>query len=181
MKDVQVYDDQRQPIWRDSLGPSDVAAFYVDGRRGRYVTDRGLRFPSYWKRTCTIFPSLADAVAHAERHVIANPGVAVRLYDSVSSDEPTQVVANDAELAGMTPARARWLSAWGTLLIVIGVAMFVLDWLNNWLLILGAVVGSKFLTVGFVRLGEGLNSLWERRKGRDKLPRQAVSSTRGRG
>ena len=143
------------------------------------MTDRGLRPASHWLRTCTAFPTLEEAVAHAERHVLQFPGVAVRIYAADAPESsPTQVVANDEALAGVSPARARRLAAWGALLIAIGIGLFVLDWINGWLLILGAVIGSKFLTVGVMRLGEGLNSLWERRKGTSTSPRQAASTRR---
>ena len=179
MREIRVYDEDRQPVWRQSLAAGEVAAFTVDARTGRHVTDRGLRPASHWLRTCTVFPTLEEAVAHAERHVLQFPGVAVRIYAADAPESsPTQVVANDEALAGVSPARARRLAAWGALLIAIGIGLFVLDWINGWLLILGAVIGSKFLTVGVMRLGEGLNSLWERRKGTSTSPRQASSTRR---
>lgn len=179
MREIRVYDDDRQPVWRQSLAPGEVAAFTVDARTGRHVTGRGLRPASHWLRTCLVFPSLDEAVAHAEGHVREFPNVAVRIYDADAPEStPTQVVANDEALAGVSPARAKRLAAWGGLLIAIGIGLFVLDWINGWLLILGAVIGSKFLTVGVMRLGEGLNHLWERRKGGGKSPRQAESTRR---
>lgn len=179
MREIRVYGDDRQPVWRQALTSGEVAAFAVDARTGRHVTERGLRPPSHWLRTCTVFPSIDEAVAFAEKHVREFPNVAVRIYDADAPEStPIQVVANDEALAGVTPSRAKRLAAWGALLIAIGIGLFVLDWINGWLLILGAVIGSKFLTVGVMRLGEGLNSLWERRKGTSTSPRQAASTRR---
>jgi hypothetical protein len=167
-------------VWRQSLTPGEVAAFHVDGRTGRHVTERGLRPASHWLRMCLVFGSLNEAVTYAERHIIEYPDVAIRIYDAVAPDAmPTQVVANDVALAGVPPARAKRLAAWGIFLIAVGVGLFVLDWWHSWLFILGAVIGSKFLTVGIMRLGEGLNHLWERRREAGKSSRRA-SSTRGR-
>jgi hypothetical protein len=179
VREIRVYGDDRQPVWRRALTSGEVAAFTVDARTGRHVTERGLRPASHWLRTCTVFPSIDEAAVHAERHVREFPNVAVRIYDADAPEStPTQVVANDEALAGVPPARAKRLVAWGTLLIAIGLGLFVLDWINGWLLILGAVIGSKFLTVGVMRLGEGLNYLWERRKGVNGSPRQAASTHR---
>ncbi len=179
MKEIRVYDDARQPVWRQMLLPGEVAAFTVDARTGRHVTGRGLRPAVHWLRTCSVFPSLEDAVAHAESHVREYPVVAIRIYDADAPESsPIHVVANDEALAGVPPARAKRLAAWGTFLIVIGIGLFVLEWFSSWLLVLGAIIGSKFLTVGVMRLGEGLNHLWERRKGGGKLLRRAVSTVR---
>lgn len=179
MKEIRVYDDARQPVWRQMILPGEVAAFTVDARTGRHVTGRGLRPAVHWLRTCSVFPSLEDAVAHAESHVREYPVVAIRIYDADAPESsPIHVVANDEALAGVPPARAKRLAAWGTFLIVIGIGLFVLEWFSSWLLVLGAIIGSKFLTVGVMRLGEGLNHLWERRKGGGKLLRRAVSTVR---
>ncbi|MBK6428264.1 MAG: hypothetical protein IPF82_19375 [Blastocatellia bacterium] len=179
MREVHVYDDARQPVWRQTLLPGEVAAFTVDARTGRHVTERGLRPAVHWLRTCSVFPSLEDAVAHAEKHVREYPDVAIRIYDADAPESsPIHVVANDEALAGVPPARAKRLAAWGTFLIAIGIGLFVLEWFSSWLLVLGAIIGSKFLTVGVMRLGEGLNHLWERRKGGGKSLRQSVSTVR---
>lgn len=162
-REIAVYDDDRHVVWRSALAAGEVAAFHVDARTGRHVTDRGLRPPSHWARTCLVFPDVAKAVSYARSHVAQHPDVAVRIFDAASPDgAPAAVVENEEALAGVSPATAKRRAWWGISLIVLGIACFVFDWFHGWLLIVGVVVGSKFLTIGLFRLGEGISHLWER-------------------
>ncbi|MBK6316311.1 MAG: hypothetical protein IPF53_18995 [Blastocatellia bacterium] len=179
MREVHVYDDARQPVWRQTLLPGEVAAFTVDARTGRHVTERGLRPAVHWLRTCSVFPSLEDAVAHAEKHVREYPDVAIRIYDADAPESsPIHVVANDEALAGVPPARAKRLAAWGTFLIAIGIGLFVLEWFSSWLLVLGAIIGSKFLTVGAHAPRRGPQPSLGAPEGGGKSLRQSVSTVR---
>ena len=157
MREVRVYDEAHDTVWPSELGPGEVALFYVDAETGRHRNAFGRRIEAHWDRTCLVFPSLEEAVAHAERKVREVPSLACRLYVADDLERPVRVVANVEPRPEHDPRRIRRRAAWGTLLCAVGVVGIVVDWYFDWFYIFGVIFGVKFLTVGLAWLVESLH------------------------
>ena len=155
-REARVYGEGRELVWRESLGPGEVALFFVDADTGRARNEFGRRPESHWSRTCLVFPSLDEAVAYAERKVRAVPWLACRIFAREAAD-PVRVVASAQPRPERNPTWIRNRMRWGGFLIAIGVLGVALEWYYDWAYILFAMIGVKFLTIGFIRLGEGIN------------------------
>lgn len=173
MRSLRVYDEQKHAVWRSKLEPGEVALFHVDAKTGRARNRHGRPLESHWLRECLVFDALDEAVAYAEQFVRDAPSCACRIFDA-ESEAPIATVVNTDARPEDDPRRMVRRAAWGLLLIAVGLFGIWIDWLFDWFYVLGVVIGVKFLTVGFVRLGEGLSYyLASRKRGIRSAPRRA--------
>lgn len=159
VREVNVYDEARHPIWHSGLGPGEHAVFHVDRATGHHRTAEGMKLRDHWNRTVLVFESLDAATDYSEGAVDRVPSISCRIFAAGDAVTPVRVVTADARRAVADPAYARRRLAWGSTLITLGLVGVWIDWLYDWFYLIGVLVGVKFLTVGLVRFVEGFVEL----------------------
>lgn len=108
-----------------------------------------------------LFDSLAEAEQYSKTKIAADPKVGCRILDHAGRTVGTW---NDTEVYEQfhgQPAAKRDLTA-GSVCLVIGVGLILLDWYYGLRLILGVFLGIRFLWVAATKLIDGFTGL-ERR------------------
>lgn len=157
MREVRVYDDERQVTWPKELGPGEHAVFYVDAEKGRQRTEQGYRIHNYWTRTCPVFASLDAARTHARSAVTRMPSIAVRIYSAAHPEAPAEVVEAETAEQRADPRHARRALLIGVACLAVAFLGFAIDWYFDWFYLLGVIIGSKFLVFGIAKVVEGLS------------------------
>jgi len=121
----------RATYWGPAMADSQCAVFQFDVKT---MSMQGAEGP-------VIFDSLADAERYSEYQISATPGVGCRIYDRDGKIVGTFADTQVYESFHGRPAARRSLLA-GTVYLVIGVGLIILDVRLGFRLILGAECGS---------------------------------------
>ena len=112
-----------------------------------------------------IFDSLREAESHCRAKVASNKTLGCRILNHEGQIVQT---FTDAEIYGQhhgRPAAKRNVLIGAACLVAGASAVGVDAWLE-WRLILGVLIGVRFLWVGTVRMAEGISGLMDERAGR---------------
>jgi hypothetical protein len=163
---IRIYDpDRNPPYWNRLLADSQVAAMHYDLKTGTWRKEDGDYSNSPEEETVLVFDSLDEARAYCREHVEKNPSLFCRLYDrrGTAEGELEAVYARAVAEKTLGPAAARKKLGMGALLLVVSGACVFVDWRLGGPVIIGVLVGSKFLTSGIMRVVEGLSGLMDSR------------------
>lgn len=166
MKEIRLYDEARKPAhWSGWIAQGQFAVSHFDYKTGTWRTATGeySNFPE--EETILLFDSFADAELYCREEVERKPALFCRIYDQRGTAEGTvaEIYARQVEAREDGP-QACWRKIRnGGLHLLLGVFCVAFDWWLGGPVILGVVVGSKFLISGTVRVIQGVAGLLEAR------------------
>jgi hypothetical protein len=164
-KDILIHDPARRPSYFAGLmGENEAAVFHYDLATGTMRTASGRYASSPEENTALIFDSAAEAESYCRVAVEANPALFCKIFDRGVSEGRAKAIYPAAYVEKEFSRRAsKRKVATGVGLILISALCVLVDWKLGGPVILGVVVGSKFLWQGLNRVVEGMAGLRERR------------------
>ncbi|MCU1263419.1 MAG: hypothetical protein JWO80_6304 [Bryobacterales bacterium] len=147
------------------IAPSQFAVFHFDYRTGTWRTAEGNYSNSPEEETVLLFDNFAEAEAYCRDQVARVPSIFCRIYDRRGTAEGEVAEIYPPKIAAKVqgPKAARKKLTNGVLLLLASGLCVLVDWRLGGPVILGVVVGSKFLTSGIMRVVEGFSGLMEHR------------------
>ncbi len=120
---------------------------------------------------CAIFPTLADAEAHATQQAELYPALLCRIYDHHGLGRQSISEIRGNRYKGESEISAQFRRWCGSFLLFGGLALTILDWRSDFGLLWPATVGTRMIPFGLVLLVTELVIVIEaRRKGRRTGP-----------
>jgi hypothetical protein len=166
VESIRIYDPERKPQhWNLGMKDSQFAVFHYDYQTGTWRTAQGTYSKSPEEETVLLFDSLAEAEAYCREQVEKVPSVFCRIYDRRGTAEGEVKAIYSRKIAAkiLGPKAARKKLTHGALLLLASGLCVLVDWRLGGPVILGVVVGSKFLTSGIMRVVEGFSGLMDNR------------------
>lgn len=121
---------------------------------------------------CDVFPSLADAEAHANEFITLHTDVRCRVYDAhgIVGAPLVEVAGKDYKGESNLSHFRRWV---GSVLFIVGSILFTIDVLQDYRLLWPSTIGSRMLIPGaLLLLTEGLVVLTARHNAKLKAAAQ---------
>jgi hypothetical protein len=169
MREIPIFDPARKPgWWTNYVKVSEYAVSHYDLATGSWRTKLGEYARSPEDETILLFDSLADAESYGENYVLEHPDRYCKVFDSTGKEgEPVRTVHHPSETAKMIglPAAKKRIG-WGILWLSVATTCVLADLKITGTVILGAVVGSKFLGSGIIQLTSGIVGVIEHRRRR---------------
>jgi hypothetical protein len=167
MREIPILDPVRKPgWWTNYINPTDYAVSHYDLATGSWRTKDGAYSQSPEEETILVFDSLPGAEAYCENYVLEYPGRYCKVFDSTGREsEPVRIIRHPdetAQMSGLPAARKR--IGWGILWLSVATTCVLADLKITGTVILGAVVGSKFLGSGIIQLTSGIVGIIEHRR-----------------
>jgi hypothetical protein len=163
---IRIYDPDRNPRhWNTLLADSQAAVMHYDVKTGTWRKEDGDYSSSPAEETVLVFDSLDEARVYCREHVETHPSLLCRIYDRRGSAEGEVDAIYSRSVAEkiLGPAVARKKIASGALLLLASGACVLADWRLGGPVIIGVLVGSKFLTSGIMKVVEGFSGLLDSR------------------
>jgi hypothetical protein len=132
----------RKGTWNERMEPGEYAVHYSS------FVDR----PAFPEPYCTVFASLADAVAYAQEQVAIRPGLRCTIYDHEGFGRPAIRDIRGTEFReqdGFSPRFRRWV---GSILFFGGVILTGIDWYKDFALSWPAMIGTRIILPGLALL-----------------------------
>ena len=167
MQSFRLNDPNRNPPhWSARIQPGQYAVSHFDYKTGTWRTAAGNYSESPEEEIIFVFDSLTQARQYCQDYVVHHSTMFCRIYDHRGSAEGLVAKVYFPKVAareqGLPAARNKMKH--GALHLLAGLGCLALDWRLGGPVILGVVVGSKFFTVGLVRLVQGVAGLLESRE-----------------
>lgn len=145
-----LFDPDAQPqSWNERLTSVEYAILYAGGQPG-YTGDANSGPPS--APFCTVFSTLAEAEEYANQQVSLIPSLRCRIYDHHGlAGRPIREIRG-ARYKGESEISARFRRWCGSLLLVGGLVLMVLDWHSDFTLLWPSTIGIRMIPVGLVLL-----------------------------
>ena len=148
--------------WGPAMTDSQCAVFHFDVKTMSMRDSQGQAAPQD-KDACLIFDSLTDAERYCQERIADTPALGCRIYGHDGTVVRTFVDAGVYGKHHGQPAARRNLVVGGACLAV-GAACVAVDAWSGWSLIIGVVLGLRFLWVGTVKLAEGIGAALDGRR-----------------
>jgi hypothetical protein len=166
VKEIRIYDSARDPRHFSALvEKSQYVVSHYDYKTGTWRTSRGKYASCPEEETILIFDALAEAENYCREHVEKVPSLFCKIYDWRGAGEGQIEAIYPRKIAekiqGPRAARVQLLK--GLLLLLIAALCVFVDWRLGGPVILGVVVGSKFLTSGIALTVQGVVGMIESR------------------
>jgi hypothetical protein len=158
-QEVRLYDPTRRPPhWTALIREGQFAVCHFDYKSGTWRTARGTYSASPEEETIFLFDSLEEARWYCREFVATHTALFCRIYDRRGTAEgllETVYAPGIAEKLVSEAAGRRHI--WrGILQLSVSVLCVYVDWRITGEVILGAVVGSKFLFSGLNSIVQGI-------------------------
>ncbi|BCS32546.1 hypothetical protein TBR22_A17600 [Luteitalea sp. TBR-22] len=145
---VRLYDASRTPRdWMELIQPGQVAIFATRLEGGGPCSLDGVP-TSHEAATCTIADTLAEAESLCRRQADLHPGVRFDVFDAAGrSGPPLLTVVHPSRataIEGHVGSRRR-NTIIATVLLIVGPALFWIDWYTGWWMIVPTVAGFNFM------------------------------------
>lgn len=144
--------------------PGEFAVFYSH-RAGGAVPEG---------ETCLIFASLGEAVDHARMAVLESATLQCRVYDHHGFGGAPAAIIAGSQHRGESGISARFRRVAGAALLLGGLGLVALDWVNDFRLTWPATLGARMAPVGLILLVTELAIVLSARQ---KLRRAAAKSS----
>jgi hypothetical protein len=167
MQEVRLYDPARKPPhWTALFRAGQFAVCHFDYKTGTWRTPRGTYSASPEEETVLIFETLDEAKHYCAEYVIQQPAIFCRIYDSRGTSEGLVETVYPPAIAAklQSPTSGRRHLGRGALQLTVSALCVYVDWRVNGEVILGAVVGSKFLYSGLNSIVQGVDAIVTSRK-----------------
>jgi hypothetical protein len=142
--------------WGPPMTDSQYAVFHFDVKTMSMRDAQGQAAPQD-KDACLIFQSLEDAERYCQEKIADTPAFGCRIYGHDGTVARTFVDDGVYGKYHGRPAARRNLVVGGVCLAV-GATCVAVDAWSGWSLIIGVVLGLRFLWVGTVKLAEGIGA-----------------------
>jgi hypothetical protein len=172
MQEVRLYDPARKPShWTALIHAGDFAVCHFDYKTGTWRTARGTYSASPEEETVLLFETLDEAQQYCTGYVFQHPEIFCRIYDSRGTSEGLVEAIYPPAIAKKihSPASGRRHLGRGALQLTISALCVYVDWRVTGEVILGAVVGSKFLYSGLNSIVQGVDAVVTSRRQKSSL------------
>jgi hypothetical protein len=172
MQEVRLYDPGRKPPhWTALIREGQFAVCHFDYKTGTWRTARGTYSALPEEETILIFESLDEAQSYGRNFVLIQPTLFCRLYDSRGTAEGLVETIYPPSIADKIqgPASGRRHIGRGLLQLTVSALCVYVDWRITGIVILGAVVGSKFLYSGLNSIVQGVDAIVKSRNQKSGL------------
>lgn len=166
MLPVRLHDPARKPEhWSGLIREGQFAVSHFDYQTGTWRIANGDYSRTPEEEVILLFDSFAEAESYCRAHVELVPTLFCRVYDHRGSVEGlvTEVFHRKIAEREHGPNASRRKIRNGLFQLSAGMLCVLVDWWWGGPVILGVVIGSKFLTSGVVRLVQGLAGQLEAR------------------
>ena len=167
MQEVRLYDPARKPpYWTALIRKGQFAVCHFDYKTGTWRTAQGSYSAFPEQETVLIFETLDEAQHYCREYVLRHPKLFCRVYDSRGTAEGlVETIYPPAIAAAIRgPASGRRHLGRGFLQLTTSALCVYVDWRITGIVILGAVVGSKFLFSGLNSIVQGVDAIVKSRK-----------------
>jgi hypothetical protein len=149
--------------WGPSMTDSQCAVFHFDVKTMSMRDAQGRDAPAD-KYACLIFNNVWDAERYCQDKIADTPALGCRIYSPEGTVVRTFVDEHVYRQNHGQPAAHRNLVVGGACLAV-GVSCVAVDAWFGWSLIIGVVLGLRFLWVGTVKVAEGIAATLDGKRG----------------
>jgi hypothetical protein len=167
MEEIRFYDSTRRPAYWTALVRKDqFTVCHFDYKTGTWRTAQGTYAVSPDQETIFIFETLDEARTYCREFVAIHPSLFCRIYDYRGNMDGLLETVYPARIAEkLLAAGSGHGHLWRGMLQLAASALCVYaDWRITGVVILGAVVGAKFLFSGLNSIVQGIAAVAETRK-----------------
>ena len=133
LRTLPLYDPTSTPsTWCERMSPGEFAVHTTDSS------------------SCTIFPSLPEAETFAAAHTASTPTIRCRIYDHQGFIGEPLSEFSGSDFRSNTGLSPRYLRILGVMLLVVGVTLFSIDWLNGFRFGWPGFLGARLLVFGLL-------------------------------
>jgi len=163
---IRIYDPFRTPAhWTSLVRPGQFAVFIYDARTHVARDAEGRRFDSSGGISIALCGDLPEAIHFAGEVVAGHSELCCEIYDHEGkSKDPLQVIYNPAvrsRYRGLKYSKRE--TFWGSVVLLCGVALIIVDFARDLAWIWGYVIGLKLTVVGGSFLVRGCVGWYEHR------------------
>jgi hypothetical protein len=166
-----LFDPEAHPqCWNERMTPGEFAVLYT-GAQPRALEDGSVALDGT-APACAVFGSLSEAEVYAKRQVAEVPTLRCRIYDEKGlAGQPIRQIAG-AEHKGDSEISARFRRWAGSILLIAGVVLGVMDWESDFTKVWPGTLAARMIPVGLILLVTEFVIVLEAKRKRRREERQ---------